>query len=258
MLIFLVFLLLSLRFGRVFNARARALGAASGLHNSIFSIELSCLDQRLSYWLLFLLFTFTIVLIVFLFLFFIRILCCCGCCSRNCGSLWKIIFIVIFVIIICFFIAAYTSIFSLEFFFLICFLRDDLLSDVLVIHVRCLISLIRLYKPRFNSLLLRGSYLHFLPGASVTQGSIRLKNISLFAINTFARLSERLVLLVIHLPLDLVVAALAKEVKRCLVDPLRKLAIWINREFFDVLVLLASLLLIRHRHGALFFFIILF
>ena len=257
MLIFLVFLLLCLRFGRVFYARARALGAASGLHNSIFSIELFCLDQRLSYWLLFLLFTFTFVLIVFLFLFFIRILCCCGCCSRNCGRLWKIIFIVILVFIICFF-AAYTSIFSLEFFFLICFLRDDLLSNVLIIHVGRLIGLIRLHKPRFNSLLLRGPYLHFLSGARVTQGPIRLENISLLAINTFSWLSERLVLLVINLPLDLIVAALAKEVKRCLVDPLRKLAIWINREFFDVLVLLASLLLIRHRHGALFFFIILF
>lgn len=52
----------------------------------------------------------------------------------------------------------------------------------------------------------------------------------MFAIDTLGWLSKRLILFVVNLPLDLVIAALAEQVKGCFEDSLREFTVIVNPE----------------------------
>lgn len=82
--------------------------------------------------------------------------------------------------------------------------------------------------------------------ARVAQGPIRLQDGLFAAVTALAWRGQWLILFVFHFPLDLIVASLAEEVQWSLCDALGELAVIVEFELVLVLVLLSTLLPVRH------------
>ena len=123
-------------------------------------------------------------------------------------------------------------------------------SPSLVVVLGCsgLLLLFRWQKTHLDGLGTGHSDLDLLRGAGVAQGSVGLEDVPVLALDALAWLRQRLVLLVVDLPLDLIVASLAQVVQWRLHDTLRQLTLIIQLELGHVLMFLTALLLVGHRH----------
>jgi len=243
MLIELILSRLGLR--GVLGTRSRAFGATTRFYDKMGAIQRGLHIKRHSFWLF--LFLFLLLLAIFIGILPITFLIRFSRCRL--GLVIYICSFVISTVNLCFCCFRFLYFFDFGFLFFICFLRNHLLSDL---YRGCFVCCGRCYfgfgEAHLDCLSLCNPNLYCLLGTIVTQSSIRLHNDFLLAISALVRSGERLVLLVVHLPFDLIVAALAELVKRRLHDTLRQLLLRIERKCLPVLILLTGLLIVSHRH----------